>query len=581
MTTEFKLPELGENIQAGDVINVLVTVGDTIAPDQPVLEIETDKATVEVPSSVSGVVKAIHVKAGDTIKVGQLILTVEEDGGVPADQPARQPTPAPQPEPEPPKEEPKPATSTTPEQPAAVPPPRPATAAPVIGEFKLPELGENVQSGTIVNVLVAEGDTIAQDQPVLEIETDKATVEVPSTVSGVVKEVHVKQGDTAQVGQPILTVETTTPVAEPVSQPAPPTPQPKPAPEIAPAAPPQSQEISAPQEEVEEETPTPRPPVPPAPTGLPEFVVEPDATRAAVPAAPNVRRLAREIGVDITRVPGAGPDGRVSIADVKNYARQQRVAGLVAAPVAAAAAAPLPDFGKWGPVEREAMSNIRRKTAEHLSQAWATIPPVTQFAKADIGEIEELRKRFAKNVEAAGAKLTITAILLKIVTSVLKAFPQFNASVDMAKNEIIYKKYYHLGVAVDTDRGLLVPVIRDVDQKSILELAVELHQVAEKARNKKLTLEDMQGGTFTITNLGGIGGSYFTPLVNAPEVAILGVARGQMEPVYQNGQFEPRLMLPLALSYDHRLIDGADGARFLRAVVEHLEQPFLTALQGW
>jgi pyruvate dehydrogenase E2 component (dihydrolipoamide acetyltransferase) len=269
------------------------------------------------------------------------------------------------------------------------------------------------------------------------------------------------------------------------------------------------------------------------------------------------------------------------MADVKTYARQQRLAGLVAAPAGAMTATPLPDFGRWGLVEREAMSNIRRKTAEHLSQAWATIPHVTQFAKADIGEVEELRKRFAKNVEAAGAKLTITAILLKIVTSVLKAFPQVNASVDMAKNEIIYKKYYHLGVAVDTDRGLLVPVIRDVDQKSILELAVELHEVAEKARNKKLTLDDMQGGTFTLTNLGGIGGSYFTPIVNAPEVAILGVARGQIEPVYQNGQFEPRLMLPLALSYDHRLIDGADGARFLRAVVEHLEQPFLTALQGW
>jgi pyruvate dehydrogenase E2 component (dihydrolipoamide acetyltransferase) len=227
------------------------------------------------------------------------------------------------------------------------------------------------------------------------------------------------------------------------------------------------------------------------------------------------------------------------------------------------------------------MSNIRRKTAEHLSQAWATIPQVTQFAKADIGELEELRKRFTKNAEAAGAKLTLTAILLKVVTSVLKSFPQFNASVDMAKEEIIYKKYYHIGVAVDTDRGLLVPVVHDVDRKNILELAVELQQIAEKARTKKLSLDDMQGGTFSISNLGGIGGSYFTPIVNAPEVAILGVARGQMEPVYVNGQFEPRLMLPLALSYDHRLVDGADGARFLKTLVEHLEQPFLTALQGW
>jgi pyruvate dehydrogenase E2 component (dihydrolipoamide acetyltransferase) len=269
------------------------------------------------------------------------------------------------------------------------------------------------------------------------------------------------------------------------------------------------------------------------------------------------------------------------MADVKNYARQRSLAGLAAAPAAQVSAAPLPDFSKWGQIEREAMSNIRRKTAEHLSQAWATIPHVTQFAKADISELEELRKRFSKNVEAAGAKLTLTAILLKVVTSVLKTFPQFNASVDMAKEEVIYKKYYHIGVAVDTERGLLVPVIRDVDQKTILELSLELQQAAERARNKKLTLEDMQGGTFSISNLGGIGGSYFTPIVNAPEVAILGVARGQMEPVYLNGQFEPRLMLPLALSYDHRLIDGADGARFLKTLVEHLEQPFLTALQGW
>lgn len=574
MTTEFKLPELGENIQAGDVINVLVAVGDTITPDQPVLELETDKATVEVPSSVGGTVKAVHIKQGDKVKAGQVILTVEENGGTPAGQPASQPAAAPPPEPEPPKEEPKPAPPPSPpEETKAAPPPPPAAAAPVTTEIKMPELGENVHSGTIVNVLVAVGDTIAQNQPLLEIETDKATVEVPSSVSGAVKVVHVKTGDTAQVGQTILTVEATMPVAEPAA--------PTPTPQRALAAPPQpSEETPTTPVEVEEGVVPPRPI---APLGLPEIFTGPDATRAAVPAAPNVRRLAREIGLDITQVVGTGPGGRVSMADVKNYARRHRLTGGVAKPTTAAlpAAAPLPDFSKWGAVEREAMSNIRRKTAEHLSQAWATIPHVTQFTKADIGEVEELRKRFSKNVEAAGAKLTITAILLKIVTSVLKTFPQFNASVDMAKNEIVYKKYYHIGVAVDTDRGLLVPVIRDVDRKSILELAVELNQVAEKARGKKLSLEDMQGGTFTITNLGGIGGSYFTPIVNAPEVAILGVARGQMEPVYKNGQFEPHLMLPLALSYDHRLIDGADGARFLRAVVEHLEQPFLTALQGW
>jgi len=571
--SEFNLPELGENIQAGDVINVLVAVGDTIAPDQPVLELETDKATVEVPSSIGGVVKAIHIKPGDTIQVGQLILTVEGNGA------ADQPTSAPQ---EAQQEAPQPETA-----PPAPPPPAPAqpqaateTAAPahptepstpVVTEFKIPDLGENIQAGAVINILVSVGDTISVDQPVLELETDKATVEVPSAVAGVVKEIHIKAGDTVEVGQRVLTLEGTAPAVEPTPQPAPAVsqpPPPEPSTETRPEPTPMAA-LAAP---------------PPAPiAALPPDFYKPDAAYGAVPAAPNVRRLAREIGVDIAQVPGTGPAGRISMADVKNYARQRSLAGRGVAPAAApaAAAVPLPDFSKWGQVEREAMSNIRRKTAENLSRAWATIPQVTQFAKADISELEELRKRFGKTVEAAGAKLTPTAILLKVVASVLKAFPQFNASVDMSSNEIIYKKYYHIGVAVDTDRGLLVPVIRDVDQKTILELAVELQQVAEKARNKKLSLDDMQGGAFSISNLGGIGGSYFTPIVNAPEVAILGVARGQMEPVYINGQFEPRLMLPLALSYDHRLIDGADGARFIKTLVEHLEQPFLTALQGW
>ncbi len=226
------------------------------------------------------------------------------------------------------------------------------------------------------------------------------------------------------------------------------------------------------------------------------------------------------------------------------------------------------------------MSGIRLKTAEHLSQAWATVPQVTQFDKADITELEEHRKRFGEKVDAAGGKLTVTAILLKVISSALRAFPQFNASVDLARNEIIYKKYMNVGVAVDTDRGLLVPVIRDVDTKNIMQLSVELSQLAEKARNRKLTLEEMQGGCFTITNLGGIGGIAFSPIVNFPEVAILGISRSNLEPVYTNGNFEPRMMLPLSLSYDHRLIDGADAARFLRWVCQALQDPFLMALEG-
>jgi pyruvate dehydrogenase E2 component (dihydrolipoamide acetyltransferase) len=294
--------------------------------------------------------------------------------------------------------------------------------------------------------------------------------------------------------------------------------------------------------------------------------------------------LARELGVDIGLVPGSGPGGRISAEDVKGYVRGLNLAAERATPAEPAltplAAPALPDFSRWGEVVREPMSSIRRTTARRLSQAWVGIPHVTHFEKADITELEELRKRYAPKAEAAGGKLTTTAILLKIVASALKLFPKFNASLDMAGQEIVYKHYYHIGIAVDTEHGLLVPVIRDVDRKNILQLALELTQVSEKARGRKISLEDLEGGTFTITNLGGIGGTNFAPIINPPEVAILGVARASMEPVFKEGAFVPRLMLPLSLSYDHRLIDGADAARFMRWLAQAVEQPFLLSLEG-
>jgi pyruvate dehydrogenase E2 component (dihydrolipoamide acetyltransferase) len=303
----------------------------------------------------------------------------------------------------------------------------------------------------------------------------------------------------------------------------------------------------------------------------------------AAPAAPSVRRLAREIGVDINDVQGGGPAGRISQDDVKEHAR--RVLSSVGSADAGRAGrpsafVPLPDFSKWGEVERQAMSNVRRKTAEHLSNAWNSIPHVTQGEKADITELEKLRKKFGPEVEKLGGKLTVTAILVKVLAAAVKVFPQFNASVDMQSSEIIYKKYVNIGIAVDTDRGLLVPVVRNADQKNIAQIAAEVQQAAVKARDKKLTLEDMSGGGISISNLGGIGGTQFTPIVNWPEVAILGVSRGQMEPVWTGDAFEPRLMLPLSLSYDHRVIDGADAMRFLRWVADALEQPFLLSLHG-
>jgi pyruvate dehydrogenase E2 component (dihydrolipoamide acetyltransferase) len=296
-----------------------------------------------------------------------------------------------------------------------------------------------------------------------------------------------------------------------------------------------------------------------------------------------VRRLAREVGVDINDVRGTGPAGRISQDDVKEHAR--RILSSVGSAVARgggqpAAAVPLPDFQKWGEIDRQPMSNIRRVTSERLSHAWNAIPHVTQFDKADITAMEELRKKYREQVAAAGGNLTVTAMLVKVLATAVQKFPQFNASLDTAAGEIVYKKYVNVGVAVDTDRGLLVPVVRNADAKNIMQIAVEMNQLAERARERKLTLEEMSGGGISVSNLGGIGGTYFTPIVNWPEVAILGVSRGVIEPVWRNNAFEPRQLLPLSLSYDHRVIDGADAMRFLRWVVEAIEQPFLLSLIG-
>ncbi|PON18071.1 branched-chain alpha-keto acid dehydrogenase subunit E2 [Candidatus Entotheonella serta] len=446
--------------------------------------------------------------------------------------------------------------------------------------FALPELGEGIESGDVINVLVAAGDRVVQEQSLIELETDKAVIEVPSPVNGVVQTMHVQAGDKANVGQLIVTFET-----EVGDAPAPPVAS---APESAPE--PEPPVTSASEPAVADIAPAASPPVSesPVPVAAPAPIERPEPAvpqRLPAAASPSVRRMAREVGVDINEVKGTGPGGRISLEDVKTHARRLLTDtggyhATAGSPAAEPRAVTLPDFSRWGEVEHQAMTSVRRATAEHMAQAWSTIPHVTQHASADVTVLEQLRKRYSPRAEAAGGRLTVTAIALKVVTAALKLFPQFNASIDMARQEIIYKHYYHIGVVVDTDRGLLVPVIRDVDQKSLIDLAVELNELAEKARDRKTTLAEMQGGTFTVTNLGGIGGSHFTPVINTPEVAILGLARSRMEATYIDGKFEPRLMLPLSLSYDHRLIDGADGARFIRWVVEALEQPFLLTLEG-
>jgi pyruvate dehydrogenase E2 component (dihydrolipoamide acetyltransferase) len=466
-------------------------------------------------------------------------------------------------------------------------------------DFTLPELGENITSGDVLRVLVRPGDTLARDQTVLELETDKATIEVPSSLAGQVREVKVKAGDKVKVGQAILSIEesdgraaatsaappavSTTQTTAPASG-APPEAPAERASNAAVAATRHAESLRVPGV-VDDQDPS---------DALQEAAARGrnvvDISRGArasadsppapdtppAPAAPLVRRIARELGVDIKEVPGSGLGGRISIDDVK--AHVSRLVNSAAGQVPAAAT--LPDFSRWGEVERQPMRAVRRKTAAHLSAAWTTIPHVTQHDVADVTIVEDFRKRYVKQVEAAGGHLTVTAIAAKIAGAALKVFPQFNTSIDMAAEEIVYKKYVHIGIAVDTDRGLLVPVIRDVDRKNLTQVSIELAQLSEKARSRKLSLDEMQGGCFSISNLGGIGGTAFTPIINTPEVAILGIARARMEPVYQGNEFVPRLMLPLSLSYDHRVIDGADGVRFLRWIVDALEQPFLLALQG-
>lgn len=582
--TEFKLPELGENVHQGDLVRLMIAPGTTVSEGQPVMELETDKAVVEVPSSVSGTVKDVLVKQGEKIKVGQVIFTVENGSRASV---ARAPSPAKTASP--PKDgdgSDKTSQATAESQTSSEKNVTPQTSSATVSEtaetaeFKLPELGENVHQGDLVRLMVSPGTQISAGEPVMELETDKAVVEVPSSMTGTVKDVLVKQGEKVKVGQVIFTLKAGATTSSHAHQPT---------------RADQSHEEEARmafQAAIQSEGRTEEqalPPEQPRAQSIATFSMPIDLDRSAgvehrgpVPAAPHVRRIAREIGVDIHKVPGSGPAGRISEDDVKAYAKTLLVSmsqggGFTATHLRQPK---LPDFGKWGKIERVSMRGVRRKTAEHLWEAWTAIPHVTQNDKADITELEQLRSKFAPKAAEAGGKMTVTAIALKVCASALKIFPQFNASIDMEAEEIVYKQFINIGVAVDTDRGLLVPVIREVDKKNIVELAAELTQLSTKAREKKLTPADMEGGTFTITNLGGIGGTGFSPIVNYPEVAILGLSRSSMEPVWVNDKFEPRLVLPLSLSYDHRLIDGADAARFLRWIAEAFEQPFLLSVQG-
>lgn len=529
MTTTIKLPELGENVDSGDLTKILVSVGDTVSKDQALLELETEKATIEVPSPVAGVIKELHVQEGKKVKVGDLLFTVEENGAAP-------------------KQAEKPQAEE-----AARPTERKAAPAAV------------KTAGAAAQGTSAAAAPRRESQPERKPEGRQESRPQAKAAPKAESKPEEKEAPQAEAKPPRRAeahAEAQTKAAESERE----------APQSAPKNAPQN----APENEREE-------------TVIPFRAESSEPARAPAhlaPASPSIRRLARELGVDINKVSGTGPEDRIDEQDVKDYAKQI-ISRAAAARLPAETVAALPDFAKWGQIERKPMSSVRRATAEHLAQAWHNVPQVTQFDSADVTELESLRSRFSAP-EDGGAKITVTAIALKVAAAALQKFPQFAASIDMANREIVYKRYFNIGVAVDTSYGLVVPVVRDADQKSIPQLAKELSELSEKAREKKLSLEEMAGSVFTITNLGGIGGTGFSPIVNYPEVAILGISRLSIEPrqvqgPFQDstgGAFQARKILPLSLSYDHRLIDGADAARFLRWVAEALEEPALLLLRS-
>jgi pyruvate dehydrogenase E2 component (dihydrolipoamide acetyltransferase) len=549
---EFRLPDLGEGIDTATVTAVLVKPGDTVASGQNVIAIETDKASMEVPSEVAGKVEKVLVKPGDKIAPGAAVLSVTASGGrkpavAPPDRESRQPPVASR------------NAEESVQQQEATAPRSPASGA----DFKLPDLGEGIDSATVTSVLVKLGDSIAVGQNVIAIETDKASIEVPSDVAGTIEQIHVKPGDKIPPGTKILSVSGAPAAKE--------EPKAQPSPRRGEGGERRSREPGEGEERQTTSVATEERKAPARDVSGNGVAKD----RKLVPAGPATRRLARELGVGLAEVKPSGRGGRVTFEDIKNFVREERQRGGGGNREAATSFAhpPLPDFAKFGEIERKPVPNIRQTIARNLTIAWRTMPMVTQNDLADITELEAGRKRIVEAAPKGSPKVTMTVLAIKACVAALREFPQFNSSFDMNAGEMIVKKYYHIGIAVDTERGLVVPVIRDAESKSIRDLAAEVTTLAEKSRAGKLAIDEMRGGTFTITNLGGIGGTSFTPIVNYPEVAILGLSRSSLQPVVRDGQIVPRLLMPLSLTYDHRVIDGADGARFTSRLVQLLGDP--------
>lgn len=494
------VPDIG-NAKNIDVIEVLVKPGDKVTEQQSVITLESDKASMDIPVPFAGVVEQVKLKVGDKVSEGDLILTLRSEEQA--------------------------SQTIKSNQEESVKPQTNQAESARVEEVKVPDIG-NAKDADVIEVLVKPGDKVEKEQSLITLEGDKATMEIPSPFAGEVKEVKIKVGDKASQGTVILTMQVAGVKAESAKE---------------------TQTAEPAKSEVQQ----------PAKPMLAS--VETAQLTGDTHAGPAVRRIARELGVDLAKVIATGPKQRVLKEDVQKYVKET-LAKQTSSTGMGLPQAPVVDFSQFGQTEVKALTKIKRLTGVNLHRNWLLVPHVTQFDEADITELEAFRNAEKTSAEKQGCKLTPLIFIMKAVVAALKAYPQFNASLEASGESLILKKYYNIGVAVDTPNGLVVPVIREVDKKSIYDLAKELAEISKKAREKGLSVSDMQGGCFSISSLGGIGGTAFTPIVNVPEVAILGVSKAQIKPVYQNGQFEPRLMLPLSLSYDHRVIDGADGARF-------------------
>ncbi|HEY4068937.1 MAG TPA: dihydrolipoyllysine-residue acetyltransferase [Burkholderiaceae bacterium] len=540
---EVKVPDIGDFAEV-EVIELMVKPGDTVKAEQSLITVESDKASMEIPSSHAGVVKELKIKLGDKVKEGSVVLVLEAAGAA-----AAAPVAAPAP-----------AAAAPALAPAAAAVPA-ASAGPV--DVVVPDIGD-FDEVTVIEVMVKSGDTIKVEQSLITVESDKASMEIPSSHAGVVKDVKVKVGDKVAKGSLVAVVQAAGGAVAPAAAAAS-TPAPAPAPAAAAAPAPAS--ASAPAPAADKAVPT---------AALPAH--EPTAAQGVLPhASPTIRKLARELGVPLAEVKGTGPKGRITQEDVHGFVKGvmagsvQTQAQKASAPAAAAGggipgllAWPKVDFTKFGPVERKDLSRIKKISGANLHRNWVLIPHVTNNDDADITELEAFRVSTNKENEKSGVKVTMLAFVIKAVVSALKKFPEFNTSLDGQgdQQQLVYKQYFHIGFAADTPNGLVVPVLRDADKKGVLQISAEMGELAKKARDGKLAPADMSGGCFSISSLGGIGGTHFTPIINAPEVAILGLSKSAMKPVWDGKQFVPRLTLPLSLSYDHRVIDGALAARF-------------------